>query len=141
MSGSTYELSCDCGAVTLTVHGAPEISLYCHCGSCRALYNSDILSATVWSDDNVDLPSGDNVYEFAPPDKQMRRFGCSQCGTVMYARHRPGMPVIPQARLRKANGGEVPAELAPAMHLFYAERVLEIDDSLPKSEGAELLSM
>jgi hypothetical protein len=141
MAEPIYQLSCDCGALTLTDRGAPELSLYCHCGSCRDLYNSDILSATAWSDDNVDLPSGDNVFEYAHPRKQMRRFGCAQCGTTMYARHRPGIPVIPHGLFRSANNGVLPAELAPTMHLFYGERVLDVDDDLPKSEGGELLGL
>jgi hypothetical protein len=71
----------------------------------------------------------------------MRRFGCAQCGTTMYARHRPGIPVIPHARFRAANNGALPAELAPTMHLFYGERVLDVDDDLPKSEGGKLLGL
>lgn len=137
MGAATYNLSCDCGAVSLTVQGEPTLTLYCHCGSCRSLYNLDILSATAWSEEAVTLPPSEAVYEYRLPNKQMKRWGCPQCGTIMYGRHRPGVPVIPNARFRAANGGELPAELEPQLHLFYAERVLDVADDLPKSERGE----
>jgi hypothetical protein len=31
----THRGSCFCGAVELTVTGAPEVMGYCHCSSCR----------------------------------------------------------------------------------------------------------
>lgn len=141
MSDKTYELSCDCGALQMTARGAPELSLYCHCGSCRDLYNEDVMSGTGWADHAVDLPDESSMYEYSIPDKQMRRFGCPTCGAVMYGLHSPGIPVILHGRFRAANGGELPAELAPTLHLFYGERVLDIDDDLPKSEAGEMLGM
>ena len=35
MSENTYNGSCFCGAVQLTVSGAPAAMGYCHCESCR----------------------------------------------------------------------------------------------------------
>lgn len=135
----TYELSCDCGHVTMTVRGAPELSLYCHCGSCRALYNTDMLSATGWAEDNVELPDASRLFAHRLEGKQMTRYGCPKCGLTMYGRHRPGIPVIPQGVFRRNNGGRLPDALAPTLHLFYGERVLDVADDLPKSEAAELL--
>jgi len=136
-----YELSCDCGHVTMTARGKPEVSLYCHCGSCRDLYSADILSATGWSDDNVELPDESALFVHKVDGKQMTRYGCPKCGVIMYGRHKPGIPVIPNGVVRKANDGQLPAELAPTLHLFYGERVLDIDDDLPKSEGGEMIGL
>jgi len=134
MNASTYALSCDCGALTLTAHGEPAASEYCHCATCRAFHGVDMTSVTAWPEAQVELPAVDAnaVFEYAHPHKQMRRFGCARCGTLLYARHRPGMPVIEHARFRVANDGELPRALMPARHLFYAERVIDIDDELPK---------
>lgn len=141
MSSRTYQLSCDCGNATLTAHGVPEVSLYCHCGSCRALYGTVMLAGTAWRDDNVELPEADRVIDYRMSDRDMRRFVCRECGVTLYGRHRPGMPVISHSLFRKANGGELPAELAPTLHLFYRDRVLDVADDLPKSEGGELMGM
>lgn len=141
MSNTIYKLSCDCGHVKMTARGEPELSIHCHCASCRALYANDVLSLTGWSDDNVDLPDESAMFDYKLADREMRRFGCSQCGMLMYGRHRPGIPVIPHGVFRKNNDGKLPAELAPTLHLFYGERVLDIDDDLPKSEGGEMLGL
>lgn len=141
MATSTYHLSCDCGDVKIIARGEPEVSLYCHCGSCRALYGTVMLAATAWSDDKVELPGSDRVIDYKMSDRDMRRFVCKNCGVTVYGRHSPGMPVIPHSMFRKANGGELPAELAPTMHLFYRDRVLNVADDLPKSEGGELMGM
>lgn len=141
MSDACYELSCDCGHVRITARGQPELSLYCHCGSCRRLYSNDVLSLTGWSDDNVDLPDVSVMFEHKLADREMRRFGCPKCGMIMYGRHKPGIPVIPHSVFRKANGGTLPVELAPTLHLFYGDRVLDIDDDLAKSEGGEMIGL
>lgn len=137
----TYELSCDCGQVSMTARGAPELSLYCHCRSCRALYSVDLLSATGWSDDNVELPDESKMFVHKLDGKQMTRYGCPNCGMTMYGRHKPGIPVIPHGVFRKANGGTLPAALAPKLHLFYRDRVLDIDDDLEKSQGGEAVGL
>lgn len=137
----TYELSCDCGHVTMRVHGEPELSLYCHCGSCRALYSVDMLSATGWAEDNVELPDESKMFVHRMAGKQMTRYGCPECGMIMYGRHKPGIPVIPHGVFRKANEGKLPAALAPTLHLFYRERVIDVDDDLPKSEGGEAIGL
>lgn len=99
-----YELSCDCGHVTMTAHGEPKLSLYCHCASCRALYNTDMLSATGWADEQVELPEAGDMFAHKLEGKQMTRYGCPQCGMTLYGRHKPGIPVIPHGVFRKANG-------------------------------------
>ncbi|WP_158583526.1 GFA family protein [Salinisphaera sp. Q1T1-3] len=137
----TYELSCDCGHVTMTATGTPKVSLYCHCGSCRSLYSVDVLSATGWDDNDVQLPDEARLFVHTMTDKDMTRYGCPQCGMIMYGRHAPGIPVIPHGVFRKANGGKLPAALAPSLHLFYRERVLDVDDDLEKSMGGEALGM
>lgn len=137
----TYELSCDCGHVRMTAHGKPEVSLYCHCASCRALYSVDMLSGTGWASENVDLPDEASVFAHKMDGKEMTRYGCPKCGMIMYGVHRPGIPVIPHGVFRKANGGRLPDELSPTLHLFYRERVLDVDDDLHKSEGGEALGI
>ena len=138
---NTYELSCDCGHLKMTVSGKPAVSLFCHCGSCRDMYNVDVLSACGWADNTVELPDESDMVVYSVPGKQMKRYGCPQCGMTMYGRHKPGIPVIPHGVFRKANGGTLPSELAPTLHLFYRERVLDVDDDLTKSEGGEALGM
>lgn len=137
----TYELSCDCGHVKMTAHGKPELSLYCHCGSCRALYSVDMLSGTGWANDNVELPDESKLFVHKMDGKDMTRYGCEKCGMIMYGVHSPGIPVIPHGVFRKANGGKLPAALEPTLHLFYGDRVVDIDDDLEKCPDGSAVGM
>ena len=137
----TYELSCDCGHVTMTASGEPKLSLHCHCSSCRDLYNVDVLSATGWAHENVDLPDESKLFVHKTDGKQMTRYGCPKCGLMMYGVHKPGIPVIPHALFRKINGGELQDELKPTLHLFYRDRVVDVDDDLEKSQGGEAVGL
>lgn len=137
----TYELSCDCGHLKMTAKGEPKLSLYCHCGSCRELYNADMLSATGWAHESVDLPDESSMFVHKMDGKEMTRYGCPKCGMTMYGIHKPGIPVIPHALFRKISGGKLPAELAPTLHLFYRDRVMDIDDDLEKSQGGEAVGL
>ena len=71
----------------------------------------------------------------------MHRYGCPKCGMIMYGRHKPGIPVIRHNVFRKNNSGKLPSELAPALHLFYGERVLDIDDDLDKCEDGSAVGL
>ena len=137
----TYNISCDCGHVKMTAQGEPKLSLYCHCGSCRELYSADVLGLTGWDDENVDLPDESKLYHHQTDGKEMHRYGCPKCGMIMYGRHKPGIPVIRHNVFRKNNGGKLPAELAPSLHLFYGERVLDIDDDLEKCEDGSAIGI
>ncbi|WP_348767771.1 GFA family protein [uncultured Salinisphaera sp.] len=137
----TYELSCDCGHVTMTAYDQPKLSLHCHCGSCRDLYNVDVLSAAGWAHENVELPDQSRLFVHKVEGKQMTRYGCPKCGLTMYGVHKPGIPVIPHGLFRKANGGKLPDEIAPTLHLFYRERVLDIDDGLEKCEDGSAVGL
>ena len=69
---------------------------------------------------------------FAHPHKRLSRAFCAACGGTLYGTNRLGMRVLPNARCWRAAGGGLPPALRPAMHLFYRERVIEVDDALPK---------
>lgn len=49
----------------------------------------------------------------------------------MLGTNRLGVTVICNNVLAKVDGGKLPDELAPKLHLFYAFRQIDIQDSLP----------
>jgi len=137
----TYELSCDCGHAKMTAKGSPKLSLFCHCGSCRELYTVDMLSGTGWANEDVDLPDESKLFAHKMDGKNMTRYGCKQCGMIMYGVHSPGIPVIPHGVFRKANGGKLAEALKPTVHLFYADRVIDVDDNLEKCDDGSAVGM
>ena len=58
MSENTYNGSCFCGAVQLTVPGAPAAMGYCHCESCRHWSAGPVNAFTLWQPDAVVVTQG-----------------------------------------------------------------------------------
>ena len=54
----TYRGKCFCGAVELTVTGAPEGMGYCHCSSCRRWSASPVNAFTLWKPQQVTITKG-----------------------------------------------------------------------------------
>jgi len=128
---SPESITCLCGATELHLRAQPAARANCHCASCRDFYATAMLSATAWHADDVSLARG-TLSHFAHPSKRLSRAFCAACGETLYGTNRLGMRVIPNAVMARAAGGSLPAALQPSMHLFYRERVIDIDDALPK---------
>ena len=54
----TYNGSCFCGAVQLTVSGQPEGMGYCHCESCRRWSAGPVNAFTLWKPEAVRITQG-----------------------------------------------------------------------------------
>ena len=66
MSENTYNGSCFCGAVQLTVSGEPAAMGYCHCESCRHWSAGPINAFTLWPPDAVQVTQGaENIGSYA----------------------------------------------------------------------------
>jgi hypothetical protein len=123
---NTYVGSCFCGAVEITVSGAPEAMGYCHCRSCRSWSAGPVNAFTLWRPDRVVVSKGaDQVGHFRKTENSDRQF-CRQCGGHIMSFH-PGLGLMD---VYAATIPDLP--FAPGIHVNYAESVLPIRDGLPK---------
>jgi hypothetical protein len=90
-----------------------------------------MFSATAWAADAVSIDD-DVARTFKHPEKQLAKTFCDVCGEVMFGTNRLGMRVVPNALVARATDGKLDATLAPTMHLFYRQRVIDVSDDLPK---------
>ncbi|MBT2118685.1 GFA family protein [Dyella sp. LX-66] len=128
-----YHLSCACGASILQLHGEPAARAICHCNACRDLYSSILLAATAWPTAQISYAgTQDALSTHQHPTLRMRRHLCRHCGELVHGSNRFDLAVIPNTRVMRAYDGTLPPELAPTMHLFYAQRAFDIADALPK---------
>lgn len=126
-------LRCNCGLVELLIHGSPMARAYCHCRSCRDLYDLPVLAATAWKKDAVRTIKGqDFINTYKHPTQQMQRHFCRACGTTVLGENRLDLFVIRTSLIAKSLGGQLPDALTPEFHLFYASREIDIEDDLPK---------
>ena len=122
----TYEGSCFCGAVRLTVTGAPAAMGYCRCESCRHWSAGPVDALTLWSPDAGKQQQGaDRIGTYQKTPNSHRKW-CTVCGGHLYTEH-PGMgltdvyaAILPDLRFE------------PGVHVHYQETRLHIRDGLPK---------
>jgi hypothetical protein len=57
---------------------------------------------------------------------------CAHCGEVLFNTNVAGWRVVSQLLIAKCNDDELPAELRSDKHFFYEQRIVDVDDDLPK---------
>lgn len=126
MDNQTYEGSCFCGAVAITVTGEPAAAGYCHCDSCRAWSAGPVNAFTLWAPAAVQVVRGAlRVGVYNKSELSYRKF-CTVCGGHLFTEHPPWKLVdVYPAILRGF-------PFRPALHVNYATTVLRMKDGLPK---------
>ena len=125
---NTYKGSCFCGAVELTVTGAPAAMGFCHCTSCRKWSAGPVNAFTLWPPDSVKIVKGaDNIGTYSKAPSSFRKW-CKTCGGHVMTDHPPfGLIDVYAATIP-----DYP--YAAAVHVNYGEAVLPIRDGLPKQK-------
>ena len=126
MSENEYKAGCFCGAVEMTVTGAPVAMGFCHCNSCRSWSASPMNAFTLWKAGSVKVTKGaENVGGFSKSESTRRQF-CKLCGGNLSTAHAPwGLegvyaPIIKDFKFE------------PGLHVNYAEKMMPVKDGLPK---------
>ena len=131
----TYKMMCDCGAIELEAQGNPIASVFCHCQNCRELRAVDISDVAAWKLEDLTFKKGqhDLVIETGKGEAaHMETHSCSSCGMIVYNTNRFGSVGVSRELIKNGNGGTLPQELQPTVHLFYDDRVSDVTDDLPK---------
>lgn len=118
--------ACFCGAVQLTVSGAPAAMGFCHCDSCRNWSAGPVNAFTLWPPDAVRITAGaEHLGTFNLTPRSYRKW-CKKCGGHVLTEH-PGMGLtdVYAAVIRDFR-------FEPGVHVFYSEAVLRMKDGLPK---------
>lgn len=126
--------SCYCGKCELTVIGKPIAVSICHCTICRrlsggpfsiqSLHERAKFSCTVQANDLWSIQSSDNV----------QRFRCKECGSPLYATIGKAKTfVVARSCLKGIEKDDL--DFRAQHHLHYSQRVIDIEDDLPKFVG------
>jgi hypothetical protein len=122
----TFEGSCWCGAVTITVTGDPEGAGYCHCNSCRSWSASPVNAFTLWNNDAVEVIQGEDQLGEHHLNERSYRQWCTACGGHVMTRH-------PEWGLVDVYAATIPTlPFEPGVHVNYESTVLRMKDGLPK---------
>ena len=134
-AASSYKGQCFCGAVQLTVTGAPVAMGYCHCESCRSWSAGPVNAFTLWKPEAVRVTKGaDQIGSFAKTPRSLRKW-CKSCGGHLFTEH-------PHWNLIDVYAATIPSyPYEPGVHVNYQETRLHIHDGkvklkdLPKEMG------
>jgi hypothetical protein len=125
---SVHQGSCFCGAVEVTLEGAPAAMGYCHCASCRHWSAGPINAFTLWKPDAVKVTKGSDKLSAFEKTPHSRRRWCTACGGHVLTEH-PGMGLVDvYAAVIKGFRFE------PQLHVHYGESVVHVRDGLPKQK-------
>ena len=121
----SYSGQCYCGATKVTVEGDPMISGYCHCASCRSFHGAPFIAWSVWPSEAVHVTGDLRKTEKNP---SLARSTCAKCGgKLMGILKDAGMTVVFPNILAESG-----LAFHPQMHKYYADRVVDVPDGLPK---------
>ena len=122
----SYEGTCFCGAVAISVTGEPAGMGYCHCGSCRTWSAGPVNAFTLWPTSAVRVTKGaDQIGSYHKTDRSLRKW-CKQCGGHLLTEH-------PMWNLIDVYAAIIPSfPFKPGVHVHYQERVMPAKDGLPK---------
>lgn len=121
--------TCFCGAVSLEVRGEPRLTGYCHCVDCRSWHGAPINGFSIWNPDQVTITKGENSIASFSKNPDTIRKCCSNCGGALMNDH-PGHGFVDvfAAVLQDFDHN-------PSVHVYYAERMIDMRDGLPKFRG------
>ena len=135
-----YEASCHCGAVRYQVSSDPVDAKICHCIMCQKLHGAPMQWAAIFHKQHVRFGTGLNHLRFfnGSLNKAERilpcKVSCGLCGAPLADEGRNMWLAFPPL----FNFGippKVPEAFKPTCHIFYAARVFDVDDGLPKWSG------
>ncbi len=139
-----YRAQCHCGAVCYEVCADPLDAKYCHCRDCQLLHGAPMQWAAIFHKADVRFVRGVEHLRFYNAQRQAYqpldgrelpvKVSCGICGSLLADEGRrmwlafPTLFEFPSVR-------DMPAVFMPSCHLFYGQRVRDVEDGLPKWAG------
>ena len=135
-----YRARCHCGAVRYEVSADPVDAKICHCRDCRMLHGAPMQWAAIFRKHDVRFTAGVEHLRFYNSSLERRerilpcKVACNLCGSLIADEGRNMWLAFPTL-FDFGTPPKVPDAFKPTCHIFYAMRVLDIDDTLPKWSG------
>jgi hypothetical protein len=115
------------------LHNKPIVKAYCHCTDCRDLLDIPFHSVTAWKAESVSILKGANdISIYQHPNLSMQKHFCKNCGEILFNTNGMNWRIVSQLLISKCHNNELPDELKSTKHFFYEQRVINIEDDLPK---------
>ena len=126
--------SCYCGKIQMEIRGRPVAVSICHCTVCRRLSGGAFSIQSLHSKNNFSCAAEEVDLWSIQSSPNVTRYRCKECGSPVYATLGKGKTyVVPRGAL--TNVAKDDECFAPTHHMHYKQRVIDIEDELPKYVG------
>ncbi|MCP5365626.1 MAG: GFA family protein [Hyphomicrobiales bacterium] len=135
-----YHARCHCGTIRYHVVSDPVDAKICHCIVCQTLHGAPMQWAAIFHKHHVRFTAGLGQLRFfnAGLNRSERilpcKVSCNVCGTPIADEGRNMWLAFPSL-FDFGRPPKVPETFKPTCHIFYAARVFDMDDGLPKWSG------
>lgn len=135
-----YRAACFCGRVRYEVSADPVGAKICHCTVCQKLHGAPMQWAAIFHKQHVRLTAGFEQLRFFNSERGLQerilpcKVSCSRCGNPIADEGRRMWLAFPSL-FDFGPLTEVPDSFKPTCHIFYALRVADVWDDLPKWSG------
>ncbi|KAK3281998.1 hypothetical protein CYMTET_10245 [Cymbomonas tetramitiformis] len=134
-SSNCFTGNCFCENVQVKIDGEPQTASYCHCSNCRRLSGAPFTAQAVFRSPSVEVNVVDGSLQEFNSSKDVIRKRCPKCFSPVVASLFKGKLSAVPLSLFPWKEGLVPEALKPQHHIYYAQRLMDIDDGLPKYEA------
>ena len=121
--------TCRCGATEFISRAAPVLEARCHCSDCRSVSGEASIATAFFRTETAEIRGEVDAVEFvSEAGNRTSRDKCRECGSMMFDRSDGFAGLI----------GVVADRIAPpfasktSCHMWYASRIEDAPDSLPK---------
>lgn len=135
-----YRAACFCGRVRYEVSADPVDAKICHCTACQKLHGAPMQWAAIFHKPHVRVTAGFDQLRFFNSERGVQerilpcKISCARCGTPIADEGRTMWLAFPPL-FDFGPLTEVPDPFKPSCHIFYAMRVADVRDDLPKWSG------
>ena len=135
-----FRAACFCGRIRYEVSAEPVDAKLCHCKACQTLHGAPMQWAAIFHKQHVRFTAGTELLRFYHGDRDIIervlpcKVSCSQCGTLIADEGRRMWLAFP-ALFEFGQPAAIPKSFKPTCHIFYGQRVIDVDDDLPKWLG------
>ena len=135
-----YHARCHCGSVSYGVSAEPVDAKICHCVMCQKLHGAPMQWAAIFHKRDVRFSAGIDHLRFFNgalnrPERILPcKVSCGLCGTPIADEGRNMWLAFPSL-FDFGTSLQIPQAFRPTCHIFYASRVLDMNDGLPKWAG------
>ena len=127
-------LKCQCGFIEYELIKEPFFRFYCHCTICQSSHKADYSDINLSLARDIRFLNENSINYNILMDRGIPRGSCPKCHQSVLSRMKfPFMPelVFVPSKMYSSKNFLLPSKF----HIYYATKVCDVDDNLPKARG------